>query len=251
MGPMTRQSIQSIGAVVLAVACVCGVPRASRAADQSESPGANVLFFGGDVTADYGYPYVGWIHHFNGSVFGDGFLFRLFGFYAPYSYSSNVTPGGHINATAAEMDAMVGYQKVFSPVTLRGFVGPEIENDTLSPDNTFDKNRGFDAGVKFQGELETNYNTPYYANLIGNYGTAKGRYWTRARVGYDFGRVIVGPEGFAIGNQMFDEQRGGAFVTVKNAVGPIWVSLDGGYSAKPATRGGDSGYGAVELSFAF
>lgn len=246
----TRDFTGAFKCAAIAAGALCCLTVASAPADAAGPLGSNVVFLGGDVTSNYGYPYVGWVHHFNGSVLGDGVLFRLFGFYAPYTYNTNAVAGGQVDGQATAFDAMVGYQKELSRVTVRGFIGPEFENDDLSPNNPYDKNRGADFGVKVQGELETNYDSPYYAGLVGSFGTAKQRYWTRLRVGYDFGRFIIGPEGLALGNQVYDEQRGGAFITVKN-VGPAWVSLAAGFSSKPAGRGGDGAYGSVEVSFVF
>ncbi len=246
-----KKKCSIVRATLLALACVGSSANAALAGDRASiGDRSNLLFMGGDLTAQYGYPYVGFVHHFNGSIFGDGFLIRAFGSYTPYSYTTNAVPGGKVSGDAAGFDVMVGYQKVLQEITLRGFLGYEFENDDLSPDNPFDKNRGADSGVKVQGELETNYDTPYYANLIGSFGTAKDRYWTRLRVGYDFGWVILGPEALLLGSQEFDEQRGGIFVTVKN-IGPMWVSVASGFSSKPANRSGDSAYGTLEVSFTF
>ncbi len=174
----------------------------------------------------------------------------MFGFYAPYSYKTPAVAGGNVDGKAAAFDVMVGYQKVMQSFLLRGFVGPEFENNALSPNNPADKTRGSDAGAKVQGELETTYNSPFYGSAVGSFGTAKRRYWTRLRAGYDFQSLIVGPEGLALGNQSFDEQRVGAFLTAKN-VGPVWLSFALGYSRKNANHGGDSPYGTIEVSTTF
>lgn len=245
-----RNVVRHLGTAAILAGSLYLAPAAYAADATAASTPSNVAFVGGDVTEDSWYPYIGLIHHFSGSLTNDGWLFQAFGFYSPYEYTTNAVPGGKVNGDAAAFDVMIGYQKVLSQFTLRGYTGPEFENDELSPNNTFDHTRGSDAGVKVQGEIETNYDTPFYGDLIGNYGTAKDRYWTRLRAGYDFQRFIVGPEAQAIGNEEYDEQRVGAFLTIKN-VGPTWISIAAGLSSKRPNRGGDSAYGTLEVSTTF
>ena len=245
-----RDAEKTVFVIALCLGACLNSAYAQEEGSGAGRPGGNLIFVGGDVTAKDAYPYFGYIHHFNNSLAGDGLLIRVSGFYALYSYNSSAVPGGKVDGKAAQFDGMVGYQKSLPIVTVRGFLGPEFENDDLSPNNRLDRNRGADAGIKVQGELETNYDSPYFASLIGSFGSAKHRYWTRLRGGYDFGNFIVGPEGGFFGNQEFDEQRAGAFVTVKN-LGPTWISAGVGFSAKSRNRGGDGAYGSLELSVAF
>lgn len=249
---MTHASIREIAAaVILAGGFLCSSVGVSTAADQDAGgTKSTVAFAGFDGRDRTYYPYAGLIHHFNGDVLADGFLGRVFGYYSQYSYHTTGVSTGQVDAHAAAFDVMGGYQKVLDDVTLRGFLGLEYEDDHLSPNNPFDTNRGSDVGVKVQGELETNFNSPYYGSLIASFGSAKDRYWTRGRAGYDFESVIVGPEILFTGDQEHDEQRGGAFVTLKD-LGPIWVSLSTGFSDTNKNRGGGSPYGTVEISTTF
>lgn len=211
----------------------------------------NTIGFGGiDGRQKSYYGYLGLRHHLNADITGDGVLLRLFGLYGEYDYQSAAVPGGDVDADVVSGDAMVGYQWVIDNRFLRAYVGLDYEDHDLSPNNQFDSNRGTDLGVKFQGEFETDYLSQYYAGFIGSYGTAKERYWVRARGGYNFGGYILGPEGLLSGDQEYDEQRVGAFLMLTN---PGWagLSLSTGYSDADDDRGGGSWYGALELTTRF
>lgn len=232
---------------VLAAGCFFGSSGMARADDFG---GSNVGFAGADAREKTWYGYMGVIHHFDPNLQDDSALFRVFGTYGKYRYSTNAVAGGEVKADFGTADVMAGYQKGLQGFVLRGYAGLEFEDHDLSPDNTLDSNRGSDVGVKVQGEFETDYSSPYYANLIASYGTAKERYWTRLRAGYDFSNVVVGPEGLLTGDKEHDEQRVGAFILLKD-LGPVSLSLSTGYSDSNDRRGGSSPYATIEVSTSF
>jgi len=249
---MTRRLTQQIAAAAgLVGVFFCSSIGVSSAADQAAAGAkSTVVFAGADAREKNYYPYAGLIHHFNGDITGDGVLLRVFGLYSIYSYTTNAVATGDVDAHATAFDVMVGYQKALQDFTLRGFLGLDYEDHHLSPDNPFDANRGSDTGVKVQGEVETNYGSPYYGSLIGSFGSAKDRYWTRLRGGYNFRSFIVGPEGLLTGDQVHDEQRVGAFIMLTD-IGPVLVSFSTGYSHTNENRGGGSPYGSIEISTSF
>ena len=67
--------------------------------------------------------------------------------------------------------------------------------------------------MSFKLIVETVEPKPIYVGLIGQYSTANRWYWSRARTGYSFGKVVVGPEGIVLGNIGFDAQRAGGFLS--------------------------------------
>jgi hypothetical protein len=209
-----------------------------------------LMFLGGDVRENEYYSYVGVRHHFSGDLTSDGVIMRATGLYAGYEYDTNAVTSGEVDADVVAFDALIGYQKGFENLTLRGFVGVDYEDHDLSPENLFDSNSGSDFGVKILGEIETVYASPYYLGLIGSYGSAKERYWSRLRVGHNFGGFIVGPEGILSGSQESDQQRIGAFATIME-LGPFWVTASAGYSDTDENRGGSSPYGSIEFSLTF
>jgi hypothetical protein len=237
--------MRNIGRIAAAAALVaCSVHNAAYAQQST------VVFAGADVRNQSYYGYIGGVHHFSGDFVSDGFLLRADALYGQYNYRSTAVLGGNVDGKVVSFDAMAGYQKALKGVFLRGFVGLDFEDHDLSPGNPFDSNQGSDVGVKVQGEVETDFHTPYYASFVASYGTAKDRYWTRARGGYNFSGVIVGPEALATGNGESSEQRIGAFVMLTR-LGPVWLSASTGYSNMDNNHGGASAYGTFELSTSF
>ncbi|MFN3657180.1 MAG: cellulose biosynthesis protein BcsS [Pseudolabrys sp.] len=213
---------------------------------------STVLFGGFDARSRSYYGYAGVVTALNRNIATDGFLVRLMGLYNPYDYDSTAVVGGKVDGKMTSFEAMIGYQAYLTGVTLRAFVGLDYEGHRLSPTNPFDSNEGDHWGVHARAELDSPYFAPWYYNLHGSYGSATRRYWVRGRTGYNFSGFIIGPEGLLTGNRVTKEQRVGAFLTVRHAqLLPFEVSFSGGYSHTDETRGGASGYGTVELSFAF
>jgi len=233
---------------VAALGCVVGSTSVANA-DQSGA-GSTILFAGGDIRENTSYPYVGVIHHFSGDILADGFLVRATAYQANYEYDSAAVVGGEVDGRADGADLMIGYQKVMDSFALRGYIGIDYEDHDLSPDNIFDSNRGSDTGVKVQVELETDYASPNYVSLIASHGSAKDRYWARFRAGRDFSGYVVGPEVLFTGDDEYDENRIGAFVTVRKLL-PVSLSISAGHSNTDGNRGGNSAYLNFEISRTF
>ncbi|MFC3674921.1 cellulose biosynthesis protein BcsS [Ferrovibrio xuzhouensis] len=233
-----------IAAAAALLAGGCFVSAAAHAQD------ATVLFTGIDARDKSYYGYVGAIHHLSGNLTDDSFLLRADGLYGQYDYQSSAVAGGKVDGDVRSFDVLGGYQKAFESFFLRGYAGLEFEDHSLSPDNVLDSNRGSDFGVKVMGQFETALTLPYYADLIASYGSAKERYWTRLRGGYNFSGYVVGPEALATGNDESSEQRLGAFLMLTN-LGQFGLTMSGGYSDTDENRGGSSAYGTLELSTTF
>lgn len=210
------------------------------------------VFTGFDGRAENGYGYLGFLYALNGNLAADGFVVRGLGLFNKYSYSSTAVPWGRVYADAGMADLMVGYQKALPGVIARLMVGLDYEGHNLHPYNPFDWNAGSHVGAKVLGSIETAYGAPFYAHLQASYGTARQRYWARGRVGYNFGGLILGPEGLVTGNRVSNEQRVGGFATVRlPSLAPLELSLSAGLSKTQKTRTGTSAYGTVEVSTAF
>jgi len=213
---------------------------------------STILFSGFDARDRSYYGFGGVIHALNGNLATDGFMVRLFGYYNPYDYDSTAVVGGKVDGRLDAYDAVIGYQKYFSNFVGRVYVGYDYEHHGLSPDNPFDSNRGAQSGVKFRGEIDSFYDSPYYFSVLSSYGSAKHRYYVRGRAGYNFSGIILGPEAVGTGNPETDEGRVGAFATFRTPLlAPVEISISGGYSNVHANRGGPGGYGTVEVSLAF
>lgn len=247
MNTFTFQIVWKLSAMSLLVAtCVFGLVGTVSAGDLG---GGTVLYAGADAREKAYYSYGGLIHHFSGDILSNGFLVQLQGINSRYDYSTLDVTGGNVNGDAALIDAMVGYQMVTKSYALRGYVGLDYENHDLSPENNFDPNHGSHFGTKIQGEFETNYSSPYYVNVMSSYGSARDRYWARARAGYDFSGYVVGPEARFTGDRIYDDQRFGAFLTLRNIL-PVMATVSAG-SSDSGARAGVVPYIATELSLTF
>lgn len=212
---------------------------------------STVLFGGFDVRSHSYYGYAGAIHALNRNLALDGFLLRAMVLYNPYDYSSTAVTGGVVDGEMTAANVLIGYQKYFQNIVGRFYAGFDYEGHQLSPSNPFDSNEGDHYGVHLRGELETAHlsSSPFYGSLLASYGSSTQRWWVRGRGGYNFKGIIVGPEGVLTGNRVTNEQRVGAFVTLRN-LAPFELSISGGYSHTDDNRGGGSGYGTLELSLA-
>jgi len=155
-----------------------------------------------------------------------------------------------------DVDLMVGYQHFFSAqpnaidsgrVTF--FIGADYQSHDLSKVDRGNDVDGDEIGIKGQVELNLNFAKHFEFNGIAAYASDFSTYWTRARVGYNFGQFTVGPEGLAQGNEAYDQQRYGGYASVPLANG-VNVEADVGYS-DAARRGNDGLYGGAGLSFKF
>lgn len=248
MNTFTFKMARKLSAMLLlAAACVLGPASSVYAGDQ----GGDTIAFGGvDAREKSFYPYLGLIHNFGGDILADGFLARVVGYDVHYKYSSTATSSRTVDAHGTVLEAMVGYQKVMESYTLRGYAGVDFETLGLSPNNTFDLNRGTHLGAKVQGEIETDFAAKNYGALIATYGSAVDRYWVRARVGRDFGGFVVGPEALVKGDRQFNEHRIGAFLNFRNIL-PAMFTVSAGASNSGDSRGGHSPYISMELSTTF
>jgi hypothetical protein len=232
---------------LLAAACAFGPASTASAGDLG---GGTVVFGGVDSRDRAYYPYVGVIHNYSGDILASGFLVRLVGLDSHYKYDTTAVAGGTVEGHATLIDAMGGYQKVTESYALRGYLGLDYEHHSLSPDNTFDSNRGSHVGGKVQGEFETGFATPNYVGLVASYGSARHRHWARGRAGRDLGGYVVGPEVLFMGDHEYHERRLGAFLAFRNII-PLMFTLSAGSSDSGAERGGVGPYVAVELSKTF
>lgn len=231
---------------VTAMACFIGFSGISKA-DEIDSD-SSVIFAGIDWRDKANFSYIGLRHHNSGDILSDGFLLRAMVGHANYEYITEFDP--RIDATANSFELMLGYQKVMDNFLARGFIGFDYENHELSPDNTFDDNRGVDIGTKVHIELETDFASPNYASLFASYSTAKNRHWARLRGGHDFSGYVVGPEAITLGDQEYNERRLGLFLTVRKSV-PVMLTLTAGMADPDTYRGDSTGYASVEISRTF
>lgn len=226
-------------------ACLFGTAELASAEEK-----VNGVLVGVDARENSSYGYLGLTRHFGKHPLDDGFIGRLVGFGGKYEYDSNGVAGGRVQADYTALEALFGYQKVFPAFTLRAYLGAEYEGHDLSPDNSFDDNRGDHFGAKLRGDLETDFAARNYGNLIATYGTARDRYWVRGRVGRDFSGYVVGPEIILTGDRLANEERIGAFLNFRTLL-PAMLSISAGQARTEKNRSGYTPYLTMEFSSTF
>lgn len=228
------------------VALACFVSLAGIVNADEMDTGDTILLGGANTSGDEtGYLWLGVIHHFNGDILSDGLVARTMVFHSNYEYD---TVNNKTDASADGVNLLLGYQKVMNSFSAIGYLGLEYEDHGFSPDNKFDDNRGGDAGVRARVDLETHFSSPNYGGLIASYGTAKDRYFSRLRGGREFSGLVVGPEAVFMGDQGYNEQRFGVFVTARTLL-PVLFSTSIGYGE--SDHGEHGAYLDVEISKTF
>jgi len=216
---------------------------------QAEGDKTGILV-GVDARQHSWYSYAGVTQHFGEHAYGDGLIARVVGFSGQYRYASTVASQGRVDGDYTGLEAMLGYQKVFTAFTLRGYAGLDYEGHQLSPANRFDGNSGGHVGGKVRLDVESDFAMPNYVNLIATYSSARDRYWVRARGGRDFSGFVVGPEILATGDHYAHEERYGVFVNVRHFL-PALLSISAGQARTPAGSAGVTPYATMEFSMTF
>jgi hypothetical protein len=215
------------------------------------APERAVLFSGTDAVDGAMYSHYGIIVAFNRDLSRDGWLLRAYGARADY----DTDPG---DGRGWEADLMLGYG--FTRGALWGsiFVGADYQDyEDDAPGGAVD---GTEVGLKIAGELSTLPDAPLYVGLSGHYSTAFDSYWARFRIGMHRHGLTFGPEGIVHGDEDYDAQRLGAFVTFHDLnplrLRPFDMTVSGGYQFlgddSTVGPGGDEGiYGAISFTTLF
>jgi Cellulose biosynthesis protein BcsS len=203
-----------------------------------------VYFSGYDVVEGARYAFAGMILALNNDISRDGWALRLYGSRVDF----DLDPG---DGRGWQGDAMLGYRFVRKHMYGGIYVGGDYQNYRLSPDDPTAKVRGTEVGVKVAAELATSKELPYYFALNGNYSTAFDVYWARARVGLIRGGVTFGPEGIVFGDEEFNAQRLGGFVSFDVKLlpnRPVEITLSAGHqfvNDSGSSAGGGNGIGGA------
>lgn len=218
---------------------------------------AGVSISGGEMTEKADEAYAGVYYAFNRDISRDGFILRLFGTRGFYEYNVG---GTQFDANYWQGDVMIGYQWVRGGVDVGVYLGVDYQDHKITPDDLDNELRGSETGFKIAADIETNdQNTrPFYFALHGSYSTAFDSYYALARVGRTFGRFVIGPEVWALGDVSGDAQRLGLFVSFDVPLGrglAGTLTLSGGHQFgddTDARKGFDDGlYGTARFSLPF
>ncbi len=174
-----------------------------------------ISYNGVDVAKDIWAIYSGSYFYLNGDVTRSGIVARTFGYYADFNYEDTDTPPTEFDGKDRSLDAMIGYMYYIGQTSLTGFVGMEVRDVDIDPDDPTNPVNGTQTGFKVAGELETGDNSPLYVALDGSYSTAFNSYFAALRTGYNRpGKFIVGPESELYSDEGELTWRFGGFVTL-------------------------------------
>jgi opacity protein-like surface antigen len=218
-----------------------------------------ITYSGIDVAKDIWSLYSGGVYALNGDFSRNGLVARTFGIYSDYSYE---TGGSDIDAEDRMLDVMLGYMHYFGSTSAIVYVGMEVRDVDLSPDDTSNEVRGTEAGFKVAFELETGDDRPYYFGLDTSYSTAFDTFYGNVRVGLNKNGVKFGPEGEIWSEEGDASTRLGAFVMFPFQLSPrlpLDVSIAGGYQwvddddngFSGGSHGGEGAYVNSYVKFSF
>ena len=197
---------------------------------RSSDGNIKVISYGGvDVAKDIWTLYSGNLVALNGDFTRSGMVARTFGWYSEYEYGDST---GSVDAEDRALDVMLGYMHYMGPMVAIGYVGMEVRDIDLSPDDTGNKVRGTETGFKLAFELETGDEQPYYFALDTSYSTAFDTFYGNARVGWNLNGTKFGPEGEIWNEEGDSTYRLGAFAVLPFNLRPTLpaeVSVSGGY----------------------
>jgi hypothetical protein len=206
----------------------------------------------------------------NGDLSRRGFVLSGYGAFGNYTYRNQTVPGGTVDGDLTEFSGLIGYQVYAGSVSLLASAGVDWQNNDLSPPDPANPVSGSETNFVASGTVERRASDkPLYLKLFGSYTINNNSYWAKGRIGYNFGKVVIGPEGAFYGNENFNSQRAGAFITFP-LTRRLSLDLAGGFnfvandeffkaigdSIERGSFGGlggvtNGGYGSVSISTQF
>lgn len=232
-------------------------------------PHAVSLYYGTDAARDSRGYYVGGTIALNGDLGKSGFVLKGAASLSDYDYLTNSVPGGEVEGETTQVNGLIGYQISQDHFGATVAIGADYQNIELEPDDPGATTKGSETGVIVSGDLYVlmpfapggDSERGIKLDLGGSFSTAFETYWSRLRVGYDTGKVSIGPEAVAMGGEDYEAQRIGGYVTysfdflpgmaseISFSVGHQFVPDQGGGSVN---RGGGEGlYATMSSSVSF
>jgi hypothetical protein len=186
----------------------------------------------------------------NGDLDSSGFLFRGQVLYVDWEFDRDNDDDG--DGQIARGNASIGYQFAGDGIVAAIFAGVDYQEVDVDPGGDTDLDD--ELGVIVTGRLATNGPTDLPMSLEGNYSTANDTYWARARIGYSFDWLAVGPEFAVLGDTGLDAYRVGGYAALNLSDGVI-LEVNGGYHDADGSandHGSDDGaYGGATIVFVF
>jgi hypothetical protein len=244
----------AVGAAAALSSQASAADMATKAPPQMASSDAysSVLWLSGDFQNNVSDGSVGGIYALSGNLDAPGWLVRGQYTYAGFDDFNAFSLGtGTGHGTFSDGSGLIGYQIVGNGVAASGYVGIDYQSYHFNPASANTNGLGDRAGLMLAGRVATVGANPYSFAIDGQYSTAYNEFWVRARPGAKFGSLTVGPEVVGLGNNVFDQVRGGGFASYEVARG-LTVEADLGYADatgnnNSGSRGGSGIYGGVTL----
>jgi len=185
---------------------------------------------GADMTGHAWSVYAGTTYAIASDVRHDGFRIRSAAGFGNYSYTSRRWDGTRRNVVGfdgiqASTELLVGYQHIFGPLVVKGFVGGVVERHAITP---FDEENEVSGGrYGFKAALETWLTIGERGYLQSELAWSQPfhSYNARLRTGYRLTPAwSIGLEAHALGNAAYDAARIGGFLRLESNWGEISVS---------------------------
>lgn len=179
----------------------------------------------------------------NGDLDASGFLFRGQLLYADWENDDDS------DGEVARANASIGYQLGGDGFVASLFAGVDYQDVDTDSDELDDE-----VGLIVTGRIATNGSTVVPMSIEGNYSTANDTYWARARIGYSFDWISIGPEVAALGDAGVDAFRVGGYAALGLSDGVI-LDLNAGYhdgdNSGSGSNSDDGLYAGATLVFVF
>lgn len=234
-----RNRVASIAASAMAYAAVAAFSLVLQAEELVSPVASRAFLFGGvDAGQSSGFVWTGITAIPFGTLGDDGLRLRAMGGAGQYEYRTSAVASGTNKGTITSGELLVGYHKSFGATVLTSYVGLDAKNYSLKNPDPANPESGSRTGVKAAIELYTRTAPDWFVTAYGNISSVFQNYSARAAVHYELTPgFALGAEGGLLGDERYDEQRGGLIATITFAKSSLTVA--GGIA-----RSSDNGTGA-------
>lgn len=214
-----------------------------------------VLFIGGGLTDDSYNGFAGGVWAPNGFS-SNGVFLRVLATIGGWDFASGLSPDGEADVTSYGGNASIGYRFVFENFAFAPYVGVDLFDRDIDPDISDTGQLDDTIGVIGGARLDSRYDSPWVWAIDGNYSSLNSSYYAEGEVGYDFGRIALGPHVAALGNEDWDGFRAGGFAKL-DLTETVSLKGVGGYQFGDEDDGAIGGnddetpFGTISLSIAF
>ncbi|MDA9221349.1 cellulose biosynthesis protein BcsS [Methylophilaceae bacterium] len=179
--------------------------------------------------------YMGVILPFHGSQMGNGYVHRLFLDYQEYQYNKNTTT---IQAKAPGLSYSIGYQGSMDAGHYGVFMGMNLKDTNLSPDDTDNKGSGFKTDPIVGVELDKNIMESFNAAMYANYTLGRRAYWSKFKLKSNSIPLHPGVEFTIQGDATYTKRQAAISINDLDIVGGDYrFNISAGYSEVNSTNG--------------